>query len=196
MIFVCWPDHNCQLQNKTNQNEYEPKKEVTFPTYWRHKSLSPPPPLWVCLSNDYTRQQHNMECLKELKMSLQIFLKFHFNRVICKIRKSQHQHPQFGHHTHGEIKKKKPAKKCISIQLGMKLRKPSILVLLNWVSSCRSFFLSAASTTDATSIFTAPICTTTIISLEACLRTALVSGISYWDLMKCLLLCGYHWKRG
>jgi len=49
-------------------------------------------------------------------------------RVIHKVRKTQHQNPEFGH-TQGEIKKKKPAKKYISIQWGMKLRKPSILVV-------------------------------------------------------------------
>jgi hypothetical protein len=32
------------------------------------------------------------------------------NRVICKVRKSQHQNPEFGH-TEGEIKKKKTGKK-------------------------------------------------------------------------------------
>ncbi len=54
-LFV-WLDHNCQSQNKTNQNEYEPKKEDPFPTYWRHKVC----PLlllflWVCMCNDYTK---------------------------------------------------------------------------------------------------------------------------------------------
>jgi hypothetical protein len=43
-------------------------------------------------------------------------------RVIRKVRKTQHQNPEFGR-TQGEIKKK-PAKKYISIQQGMKLRKP------------------------------------------------------------------------
>ncbi len=63
------------------------------------------------------------------------------NRVIRKVRKTQHQNPEFGH-TQDEIKKK-PEKKYISIQGGMKLRNPSILVV-NWVSSCLSFFLSAS----------------------------------------------------
>ncbi len=49
------------------------------------------------------------------------------NRDIRKVSKRQHQYPQFGH-THGEIKKK-PEKKYISIQLGVKLRKPSILMV-------------------------------------------------------------------
>jgi hypothetical protein len=48
-------------------------------------------------------------------------------RVIHIVRKTQHQNPEFGH-TQGEVKKK-PAKKYMSIQRGMKLRKPSILVV-------------------------------------------------------------------
>jgi hypothetical protein len=47
-------------------------------------------------------------------------------RVIPKVRK-QHQNPEFGS-TQDEIQKK-PAKKYISIQRGMKLRKASILVV-------------------------------------------------------------------
>ncbi len=71
----------------------------------------------------------------------------------------------------------------------MKLRKPSILVI-NWVSSCLSFLLSAS--TAATYIFTARNCTTSIISLEPRALTAesqqftLSCSISYWDLIKCL----------
>ncbi len=45
------------------------------------------------------------------------------NRVIRKVRKTQHQNPEFGH-TQGEIKIK-GAKKYFSIQGGMKLRKRS-----------------------------------------------------------------------
>jgi hypothetical protein len=48
-------------------------------------------------------------------------------RVIRKVRGTQHQNPEFGH-TQGEIQKK-PAERYISIQRGMKLRNPSILVL-------------------------------------------------------------------
>jgi hypothetical protein len=48
-------------------------------------------------------------------------------RVISKETKTQHQNPEFGH-TQGEIRKKH-CKKYISIQLGMKLRIPSILVI-------------------------------------------------------------------
>jgi hypothetical protein len=53
----------------------------------------------------------------------------------------------------------------------MKLGKPSILVG-NRVSSCLSFFLSDSASTVATYIFTAPNCTTTIISLEPCALNA------------------------
>ncbi len=49
-----------------------------------------------------------------------------YNRDIRKVKKRQHQYPEFGH-TQGEIKKI-PAKKYISIQGGMKLRNPSILM--------------------------------------------------------------------
>jgi hypothetical protein len=42
-------------------------------------------------------------------------------RVISKVRKTQHQNPEFGH-TQGEIQQK-PGKKYISIQQGMKLKK-------------------------------------------------------------------------
>jgi hypothetical protein len=59
-----------------------------------------------------------------MKLSEQMLV---YNRLIRKVRETQHQNPEFGH-TQGEIKKK-PAKKYISIQRGMKLRKPSILVV-------------------------------------------------------------------
>jgi hypothetical protein len=48
-------------------------------------------------------------------------------RDIRKVRKRQHQYPEFGH-TQGEIFKK-PAKKYVSIQAGGGLRKPSILTV-------------------------------------------------------------------
>jgi len=48
-------------------------------------------------------------------------------RVIRKVRQTQHPNPEFGH-TQGEIFKK-PAKKYISIQGVVKIRKPSILVV-------------------------------------------------------------------
>jgi hypothetical protein len=84
-------------------------------------------------------------------------LEISYNRVVRKARQTQHQNPEFGH-SPGEIQKH------IIIQGGMKLRKPSILVV-NRVSSC-PFFLSAS--TAATYIFTALTYITTIISLEPC----------------------------
>jgi len=119
------------------------------------------------------------------------------SRVIRKVRKTQHQNPEFGH-TQGEIFKI-PTKKYISIWGGMNLRKPSILVV-NWVSSYLSFFLSA--TTAATYIFTAANCTTTIISLEPCPLNAeydhfiLSCSISYWDLLKCKIYFPDTAERG
>jgi hypothetical protein len=44
-------------------------------------------------------------------------------RVIGKVRKTQHQNPEFGR-TQGEIIKNNLQKKYISIQQAMKLRKP------------------------------------------------------------------------
>jgi hypothetical protein len=58
-----------------------------------------------------------------------IFEIFPDNRDIHKVRKRQHQYPEFGH-TQGETPKK-PAKIYISIQRagGVKLIKPSILMV-------------------------------------------------------------------
>jgi hypothetical protein len=118
-------------------------------------------------------------------------------RDIHKVRKRQHQNPEFGH-TQGEIFKKR-AKTYVRIQWGMKLRKPSTLVI-NWVSSCLSFLHSAS--TAATYIFTAPNCTTTIISLEPCGLNAefqhfiLSCSISYWDLIKCLYFADTTERQG
>jgi hypothetical protein len=83
------------------------------------------------------------------------------NRVISKVSETQHQNPEFGHKW-GEIFKK-PAKKYVNVHQRIKLRKPSIFVV-NRVSSCLSFFLSAC--TAVTYIFTATTCTATIISFE------------------------------
>jgi len=113
------------------------------------------------------------------------------NRVIRKVRKAQHQSPEFGH-TEGEMKKK-PPKKYINIRGGMKLRKPSILVV-NWGSSCLSFFMSASNA--ATCIFTASNCTTT--SCINCWVSAFHSELHHFIMRfnKMCLLCGYHWRRG
>jgi hypothetical protein len=69
--------------------------------------------------------------------------------------------------------------------LGPKLVFPPILVV-NWVSSCVSFFLSA---------FTAPTCTTTIITLEPCVLNAEFQHFIPRS-NKISLLYKYHWKRG
>jgi hypothetical protein len=76
--------------------------------------------------------------------------------------------------------------------LQRKLVFPPILVV-NWVSSCLSFFLSAFSA--ARYIFTAPTCTTTIISLEPC---ALNAKFQHFILRfnKISLVRRYHWKTG
>jgi hypothetical protein len=49
------------------------------------------------------------------------------NKVISKVRKTQHQNPEFGH-TPGEIQNQH-AKINISVQGALKLRKPSISVV-------------------------------------------------------------------
>jgi hypothetical protein len=71
------------------------------------------------------------------------------------VRKRQHQYLEFGH-TQGEIQKN-PAKKYISIQLGVKLFPQFHPVFL---------FSRAPPLLAATWIFTAPTCTATIIPLE------------------------------
>jgi len=68
-------------------------------------------------------------------------------------------------------------------------QKPSILIV-NWVSSCLSFFLSAS--IAATYTLTATTCTTNINSLDPCALNAEFQhfvpsySISYCDLIKCL----------
>ncbi len=66
-------------------------------------------------------------------------------------------------------------------------------MVVNWDSSPLSFSLSAF--TAFTYIFTAPTCTTTIISLKPC---ALNADFQHFILRfnKISLLCGYHSKRG
>jgi hypothetical protein len=74
--------------------------------------------------------------------------------------------------------------------LGPKLVFLAILVV-NWVSSCLSFSPSASSA--ATYIFSAPTCTTTIITLKP---RALDAEFQHFILRfnKISLLCQYHWK--
>jgi hypothetical protein len=71
----------------------------------------------------------------------------------------------------------------------MKLTKSSILVV-NWVSFCLCFFLSAS--TAATYIFTAPNCRTIIISLEPC---ALNAEYQHFILMSWSISYWYLWQR-
>ncbi len=75
--------------------------------------------------------------------------------------------------------------------MGPKLNFPPILVV-HWVSSCLTFFLSAST---ATYIFIAPTCRTTIISLKPC---ALNAEFQHFMLRfnKISFLCRYHWKGG
>jgi hypothetical protein len=88
--------------------------------------------------------------------------------------------------------KKNLAKRYISIQWGMKLLKLSILVV-NGVSSCLFFFLSAS--TAAAYIFSALNCTTTIISLGP---RPLSAEFQHFILRfnKMSLLCGYQGTGG
>ncbi len=87
---------------------------------------SPPPPqiLGRCCSSSFFLSLVRNFTTKTRCLCLILYLSWKnipYNRVIRKVRKTQRQYPEFGH-THGEIKKK-PAKKYISIQRGMKLRK-------------------------------------------------------------------------
>jgi hypothetical protein len=66
-------------------------------------------------------------------------------------------------------------------QLGPKLVFPPILVV-NWVSSCLSFFLSAF--TAATYIFTAPVQLLSLVSYLVHGNAEFQHFISYWDLIK------------
>jgi hypothetical protein len=101
--------------------------------------------------------------------------------------KTQHQNLEFGHKL-GQIQNK-PEKSTLGFKGGKKLRKASIF-LVNKVSSCLSFFLSA-STAVAAYIFTAPICTVTITTLES---SALNAEFQHFvpRFNKISFLCGYH----
>jgi hypothetical protein len=61
------------------------------------------------------------------------------NGVICNGRETQHPEPWVWSHTGWDFFFKNLQKPYISIRRGVKLTKPSILVV-NWVSSCLSFF--------------------------------------------------------
>ncbi len=71
----------------------------------------------------------------------------------------------------------------------MKLKIPSILVVIEFPHPCLSFFLSAS--TAATYIFTAPTSTGTIVTLEpGALNAEFQHFIPRFN--KISLLCGYH----
>jgi hypothetical protein len=72
-------------------------------------------------------QSHSCHRIHEYG-KLNLHIEFHAdNRVISKVRQTQHQNLEFGH-THGEFFFK-PANKYINIQWGVKLKIPSILVV-------------------------------------------------------------------
>jgi hypothetical protein len=92
------------------------------------------------------------------------------SRVIHKVRKTQHKNPEFDH-TEGEIQKKKPAKKYLSIQGGMKLKKPSILVVkLSFILSFLFPELLPPLLLNIFSLLLSPNCRT--ISVEPCALNA------------------------
>jgi hypothetical protein len=66
-------------------------------------------------------------------------------------------------------------------------------LVVNWVSSCASFFLGAC--TAANYIFTAPTYTTTIVTLEPCALNAQFQHLLP-RFNQISLLCKYHWKTG
>ncbi len=136
------------------------------------------------------------ECKKETKLNIL----YHLLELSCKVKKNTAPEPWVWSYTRWDEILKEPAKKYTRIQRGMKLRKPSILVV-NWDASDLPFFWSAS--TAATYIFIAPNCTTTIIiSLEPCALNAeyehfiLSCNVSYWDLLKYLYFANTTEKRG
>jgi hypothetical protein len=108
----------------------------------------------------------NLVCHLTTHITLTIVSITHI-RVIHKVRKTQHQNPEFGHKW---VRWKKNLKKStLAFKGRLQLSKPPISVV-NWVSSYLSFFLSAC--TAATYIFTAPTCTSNVITLEPCALNA------------------------
>jgi hypothetical protein len=63
----------------------------------------------VITSSHCIEPSHIGNAYKESKPQLKHGQQFGCNRVVCKVRKTQHHNPEFGH-TQGEILKK-PAKK-------------------------------------------------------------------------------------
>jgi hypothetical protein len=112
-------------------------------------------------------------------------------RVIRKVRKRQHQYPEF-RHKQGENEKKPCKASTLERKTGWNWENHPVLVVFS-VSPCLSFFLSAS--TSATYIFTAPTSTATIIPLQSCAWNA---EFHYFILSfnEISLLYWYHWKRG
>jgi hypothetical protein len=108
------------------------------------------------------------------------------NRLICIVRKTQHQNPKFGH-TQGEIKKK-PTKKYISIQSKGETKKTinfcgKLSFILSFIFlECLHYYYIC---------FHAPTCITTIIIFEPC-----ALNVEFQDFIlrfnEISLLCGYH----
>jgi hypothetical protein len=78
--------------------------------------------------------------------------------------------------------------------LRLKLVFPPILVV-NWVSSCLSFFLSASTACYVHDIFNAPTWTTTIISLKPCALHAETSFHTNFGGNLCFILCFFFPER-
>ncbi len=107
------------------------------------------------------------------------------------ILKTQHQNPEFGHKP-DEIKKNLQ-NNTLAFNRGETQKTIRFCGKLSFIlaSPPLSFFLSAS--TAATCIFTAPICTATIITLEP---SALNVQHFIPRFNKIFLICRYHWKRG
>ncbi len=82
--------------------------------------------------------------------------------VIHKVWQLEAENGQQKHQTRNWERKFYKAK-----ELGSKVGFPPILVV-NWVSSCLSSLLTASTAATIPCIFTAPTCTTTVITLEPC----------------------------
>jgi hypothetical protein len=122
------------------------------------------------------------------------------NRVFHKIRKTQHQYPEFGPEP-GEIIKI-PAKMYITLQGGSQTQKyTTFCAKLSLIRFWPVFPFHERLHSWYKYIFTASTCTTTIITSNlahgydkelACM----IFSISYPDLIKISLLCRSHSKRG
>jgi hypothetical protein len=94
------------------------------------------------------------------------------NRVFRKVRKTQHQNPEFWSKPVWDSKKKNLQKSTIAFQSGWNSEMHHWFGVVKWVSSSfwppLSLFLSAS--TAATYIFTAPTCSTTKLPQTWCIK--------------------------